>query len=285
MTGTEVQPLLLLPLIQDSLSDSDDATFTVTAVNDPPTFTKGGDQDISEDPGAQTVNNWATNINDGDPELDQTFTFTVTNDNNSLFSVQPAISSVGTLSYTPAANAFGVASVSVTLNDSGGGSGSPQTFTITVQAVNDAPVVSDIGNQTIPEGGTFSSINLNDFVTDVDNADSEIIWSWSGNISLLVSITDRVATISVPNADWSGAETITFKAENTDGQNDSDGAVFTVNAVNDAPVVTGIPDQQYYEGSLFTQINLDDYVSDADNTDAEMGWTASGNLQLNVTIR
>ena len=267
-----------------SLSDSDDATFTVTAVNDPPSFTKGGDQSVQEDAGAQTAENWATNLNDGDPELEQTFSFTLTNDNNSLFSGQPAISPTGTLSFTPAANASGVATVSVTLNDSGGASGSPQTFTIAVQAVNDAPVVSDIGNQTINEGGTFSTINLDDFVSDVDNTDAEIIWTWSGNTSLLVSITNRVATISVPDADWSGAETINFRAENIDGQHSSDGAVFTVTAVNDAPVVSGIPDQSILEGSLFAQINLDDYVADADNTKAQLVWTASGNSQLNVTI-
>jgi hypothetical protein len=42
--------------------------------------------------------------------------------------------------------------------------------------------------------------------------------------------------------------------------------------VNDPPVVTDIPNQSIGEGSTFTTITLDDYVSDPDNTDAEMTW-------------
>ena len=35
-------------------------TITVTAVNDAPSFTKGADQTVLEDAGAQTVAGWAT---------------------------------------------------------------------------------------------------------------------------------------------------------------------------------------------------------------------------------
>ncbi|MBU8935030.1 MAG: hypothetical protein KOO62_13670, partial [candidate division Zixibacteria bacterium] len=49
-----------------------------------------------------------------------------------------------------------------------------------------------------------------------------------------------------------------------------------------APVVTDIPDQTIAEGGSFATINLDDYVSDADHTDAEMVWTYSGNIELTV---
>ncbi|WP_164905526.1 hypothetical protein, partial [Flavobacterium sufflavum] len=71
----------------------DNQTFNinVTSVNDVPVFTKGDDQAKLEDAGAISVPGWATGIDDGDPELTQTLSFTVTNNNNSLFSVQPAI--------------------------------------------------------------------------------------------------------------------------------------------------------------------------------------------------
>ena len=49
----------------------------------------------------------------------------------------------------------------------------------------------------------------------------------------------------------------------------SNSATFTVTAINDAPVVADIPDQTVDEGVTFTTINLDDYVSDADNLDSE----------------
>jgi len=158
----------------------------------------------------------------------------------------------------------------------------PAVFT--VNAVNDAPVVVDIPDQTIDEGAAFTTINLDDYVSDADNSDAEMTWTYSGNSELTVDITARVATITIPGTDWNGAETITFTASDPGLLSDSDPAVFTVNAVNDAPVVADIPDQTIDEGSAFTTINLDDYVSDIDNSDAEMTWTYSGNSELTVDI-
>src|SRR6185369_8612470 len=91
-------------------------------VNDAPSFTKGADQTVNEDAGAQTVNNWATAISAGPAdESGQTLTFQVTNNTNaSLFSAGPAISSGGTLTYTPAANANGSATITINLKDNGG---------------------------------------------------------------------------------------------------------------------------------------------------------------------
>ena len=154
----------------------------------------------------------------------------------------------------------------------------------TVTAVNDPPVVTDIPNQTIAEGASFATINLDNYVSDIDDADNQITWTYSGNTNLSVTITNRVATITVPGADWNGAETITFRASDDDGASATDPATFTVTAVNDAPVVTDIPGQSITEGSSFVTISLDNYVSDVDNTDAEITWTYSGSTQLGVSI-
>ena len=77
-------------------------------------------------------------------------------------------------------------------------------------------------------------------------------WTYSGNTDLTVSIVNRVATIGIPNADWNGAETITFKATDPGALWDDDAAVFTVTAENDAPVLGGIGDKSVDEGSLLT---------------------------------
>ena len=102
----------------------------------------------------------------------------------------------------------------------------PATFTVT--AVNDAPVVSDIPDQTITEGQSFAIINLDDYVSDVDNADNELIWSYTGNTGLIVTIVDRTAMVSAPNGEWIGSETITFRATDPGGLWDEDAATFTV---------------------------------------------------------
>jgi hypothetical protein len=112
---------------------------------------------------------------------------------------------------------------------------------ITVGTPAFPPVVDDIPDQTIEEGGSFATIALDDFVADIDNTDSEISWVASGQSALSVTIgPGRVATITTPNPDWSGAETITFTATDPSVQSDADAATFTVNPVNDPPVLNPI---------------------------------------------
>jgi hypothetical protein len=123
-------------------------TITVNAVNDAPTFTAGPAVSVLQGSGAQTFAGWATAISAGPNEVSQTVTFLVTNGNNALFSVQPAISPSGTLTFTPAANAIGTATITVRLQDNGGtlnggvDTSAAQTFTITIKALNQNPVCS-----------------------------------------------------------------------------------------------------------------------------------------------
>jgi hypothetical protein len=119
---------------------------------------------VREDSGAQSVA-WATAISPGPAsESAQSVSFTVTNDNPGLFSAQPAVAADGTLTYTPAPDANGVATVTVTAHDDGGtvnggsDTSAPSTFTLTVDPVNDTPsfvggpnqsVVSALGAQSV----------------------------------------------------------------------------------------------------------------------------------------
>ena len=116
--------------------------------------------------GARTVNGWATAISAGPSnENTQTVTFVVANDNNPLFSVQPAVSSAGVLTYTPAANANGSAVVTIHAHDDGGTANSGvddsanQQFTITVTAVNDAPSFTKGADQTKNEDAGAQSVS------------------------------------------------------------------------------------------------------------------------------
>jgi len=104
---------------------------------------------------------------------------------------------------------------------------------------NNSPVVGDIPDQSILEGASFTEIDLDSYVFDLEDPDENISWSYSGNTELSVDITDRVATVSIPGSNWYGVETISFTAEDTDGLTDSDDAVFTVNA-QEAPVFSDL---------------------------------------------
>ncbi len=142
--------------------------LTVSSVNDTPSFTKGTNQTVNEDAGAQTVANWATSISAGPAnEANQTLNFLVSVDKPALFAVAPAVSATGVLTYTPALNANGLATVTVRIRDSGGINGggvdtsAAQTFTISITAVNDAPtftkgpdVIAGAGSQTLANWAT-----------------------------------------------------------------------------------------------------------------------------------
>ncbi len=262
-----------------NLSAGDPAGFTVSAVNDTPLVTDIPDQTIDEGGNFTTIalDNYVSDVDNADSELTWSYS------GNSSLTVSISAAHVATVS-TPNADWYGSESISFIATDPAGASDNdPAVFV--VNGINDPPQVSDIPDQTIAEGATFATIILDNYVSDPDNADSELTWSYSGNSSLTVSInTARVATISTPNADWNGSETITFSAKDPANLAGSDPATFSITAVNDAPVVSGIPNQSISEGGAFQQINLDTYVSDVDNSDAEMTWSYSGNSSLIVSI-
>ncbi len=55
-------------------------------------------------------------------------------------------------------------------------------------------------------------------------------------------------------------------------------------AVDQPPVVTGIPDQTIAVGGAFQPIELDHFVTDPDNTPDQMTWSVTGNTDLLVSI-
>ncbi len=268
-------------------------TIDVAPVNDVPQINPIGNVTIDED--EELVKVPLTGIYGGDAELEETITITASSDNPGLIPhptvIYTSANSTGTLSFSPVEDQNGSAIVTVTVTDDNETPGNPaddqsrtRTFIVTVNPVNDAPVVSDIPDQEINEGETFATVNLDDYVTDVDNDITTLSWNALVDGDLTVTITDRVATITIPSADWFGAARVSFVASDGD-KTGSDEAVFIVNNVNDAPVVGNIPDQTVAEGETFVKINLDDYVTDIDNDDDEIAWSYSGNSELSVMIR
>ena len=150
--------------------------------------------------------------------------------------------------------------------------------------MSDPPAVSGIPDQSIAEGSSFATINLDNYVTDANHTAAEMTWSATGNVELSVSIVDRVATIGILDPDWNGDETITFRATDPDGLYDEDAALFEVTPVNDAPVCGDIPGQVTPQGFGFAPIYLDSYVTDIDNAPSEMTWSCSGMVNLQVII-
>ena len=232
-------------------------TITVTAVNDAPVFTKGADQTVSENDGAQSVAGWATGFDDGDPDVSQTLAFNVSNDNNSLFSVQPAITPTGTLSFTPAPGISGTTVVTVSVSDNGLGvapnvNTSPQqTFNITVNPINNAPSFTKGADQTDNEDDGAQSIS--NWATAIGDGDPEVqtlTFNVSNNNNALFSVQPAISSTGTltytpaANANGPAVVTVTLSDDGSDvppNENTSAAQTFniTINAVNDAPIFAG----------------------------------------------
>ncbi|EOV9227066.1 tandem-95 repeat protein [Vibrio parahaemolyticus] len=163
----------------------------------------------------------------------------------------------GKLVFTPAENFHGDAEITYTLTD--GALTDQATVNVTVNAVNDTPVVeSNLADQTLAEDFTPYTIDLNTAFSDVDNVDGELTFSVSGNSNVLVSIENGIATIS-PTADWNGSETLTFTATDPSGESVSQTVDFTVapvvdikadstNVVEDTPTIINVLGNDTFEG-------------------------------------
>ena len=151
----------------DNTSPPQTFEITITPVNDAPTFALLGDQTVADDAGPQTVDDFAFNVDEGGgtDEDDQTVTFDVSNDDNALFSSQPAINADGTLTYTPQPGQGGVATVTVVATDDGGtdnggeDTSAPQTFTITVTSEQaDLALAKTVSAGTAPVGSQVTFV-------------------------------------------------------------------------------------------------------------------------------
>jgi VCBS repeat-containing protein len=148
----------------------------------------------------------------------------------------------GTFSYTPAANYNGTDTFTYRLSDPSTGSGQVlesnlATVSITLTAVNDAPVVADVQATTAED--TALVIALGAYATDVDSTTLTTQIVTGPTHGVLVANADGSYTYT-PTANYNGADSFTYKAN--DGALDSNIATVSLNvtAVNDAPTVGGM---------------------------------------------
>ena len=139
--------------------------------------------------------------------------------------------SSATATYTPAQDFNGTDTFTFQATDDAGRRLNVATATITVNAVNDAPVANDITNQVTDEN-KMMQLDITLVATDVEGDPLTYHVASTNNGS--VTINDNIATYT-PTQDWNGEDTFTYRAD--DGSLDSNTATvtITVNSVNDAP--------------------------------------------------
>lgn len=132
------------------------------------------------------------------------------------------------------------------------------TVRLSVDPVNDPPVLAVVPGYTILEGAVFAPIDLDPLVSDDDHADPQLQWSILGADALGVVVSaGRVLFVTTPGQHWNGAETLTFTVRDPDGAEASADVLFTVTSVNDPPVVAALPSQSVPVGGVFLAIPLD----------------------------
>ena len=213
--------------------------------------------------GDNLIADYQYNDDDGDPESGSTYQWYRADDISGTN--EAAIDGAVALTYTLAsADQSKYIRFGVVPDDGKDGPGT-ETFSEYTGPVNAPPVVGDIPDQEISEGGSFATISLDAYVADLETADAAILWSYSGNTDLSVSIVDRVATITPPDENWNGSETITFTAQDEGGLQAGDAATFTVTPENDDPVVENpLPDISLNEYFYSHTIDLTGVFSDPD---------------------
>ena len=128
-------------------------------------------------------------------------------------------------------------------------------------------IVSDIVDQTVAEGVSFSSLDLDDYVAVYEFTEADLVWSSNGSSELIVAIdpVTHEVTVTIPDADWTGSEDITFTATNPNGEADSTEVAYTVSNINDAPVLAVIGGQLTDEDINLTLLPV--VFTDADPLD------------------
>jgi len=144
-------------------------------------------------------------------------------------------------------------------------------LTLNIGAVNKAPVISEVPEQTKYYKESFADLELDNYVTD-ETADADITWEISNNTSgyFNADITDRILSVTA-NQGWSESGVITLTATDEQGLSSTVDITFTVypSVGNKAPVVSAIENQTVVKGEAFASFSIADYITD-ETADADI---------------
>jgi len=200
------------------LTDTGTLTITVTAVNDAPVAVDDSEA-LTEDPGLTNI----TVLNDDTDADGDTLSVTAV---STTGTGTVAVNADGvTIDYTPALNFNGTETITYTVSD--GVLTDTGTLTITVAAVNDAPVAVDDSVVILQD----STIDIEVLDNDSDNESSLSISSHTNPSFGTATVNGNAGTISyVPNAGYSGADSFDYVVTDSDGATSTATVNITVNA-------------------------------------------------------
>jgi hypothetical protein len=225
----------------------------VKLTNQPPTLNALANVTINEGAGLQTVN--LSGITSGATNEVQTLTVTAASSNPALIPTPTANytspNATGSITFTPVAFAYGSATITVTVNDGGTSNNVvSQSFTVTVNPVNQPPTLNALANVSINEGAGLQTVNLSGITSGAANEVQTLtVTASSSNTGLIptpaVSYTSPNTTGSIgftPVASAYGSATITVTVNDGGTSNNivSRSFTVTVNQVIPPPTISSI---------------------------------------------
>ena len=229
--------------------------LTITCVNDVPTTTGIANVTVAEDAANTTIDLWPSfaDVENTDAQL----TYTVTGNTNAALFTSVSMTGGQNLVLDYAPDQFGSAQLTVRATDAGAPSQFIETtFTVTVTPINDAPTTSGIANATVNEDAVNTSIDLWTSFADVEDADSALAYSVTGNTnpalftSATVVVGQNLVLDYAPNAN--GSANITIRATDLGALFVETTFMVTVNPVSDPPTFTSTPVTTAIEDSPYT---------------------------------
>ena len=246
-------------------TDSETFTFTVNEVNDDPELDLIGDNFTDEDNDA-TITVLAIDVDIDENAQSLTFNLDCLGDDDLLISSCTSTSSSSAdCTFDVQDNQNGVVDCTVTVDDSNGGTDS-ETFTFTVNEVNDVPTLNLIGNRSMDEDDELV-ITLE--ANDVEG--NSIFFSESiDNFNVQLVLNNNLLSV-IPNQNWNGYANITIVVRDDVSPNESNFETFTIEVlqVNDKPVIEDVfllTDDQKFEDDINIQysVTYTDVDSDID---------------------
>ncbi len=273
---------ITLSVSDGALTTTSSFVLTVNAVNDAPTISTVAALATNEDTATAALDFTVADI---DTALASVTTTGASSNTTLVPNANIVIAGTGanrTVTVTPAANQSGSATITLTAND--GALTASSTFVLTVNAVNDAPIVSTVAAQAVNEDNATGALafTVADIDTDVatvatTGASSNTTLVPNANIVIAGTGANRTVTVT-PAANQSGSATITLTA-NDGALTAASTFVLTVSAVNDAPTITSIADLATNEDTATAALAFT--VADIDTDLASVTTTgASSNLTL-----
>ena len=253
-------------LLKINLLDVNDIPVVETAIEDQ-TFEEGfGTATIDlEEPFATVF------VDDDGDEL----TFTVGSSDESVVTVFEAdkiltITEIG----------VGSATVTVTADDGNGGTATDE-FAITVNNVNDAPIVANpLPDLIFDEDFGNEVIDLTTVFFDEDGDELSYVVNSSDESVVTVSEADKTLTITEVGT---GSSTITVRANDGNEGTAFDEFAVTVNNVNNAPTVSNpVGNQSFEEGFVSATVDLSTTFSDPDGD--ELSYAVTSSVEAVVTV-